>query len=79
MVLPMFWEFETDGGYWDYNTSRLPEPSRIKKKKANIFIRFKWLLLILLWKFNHRKWKKCRHKSKMLKRYKESLMKGYRI
>ena len=75
MALPMFWE--SDGGYWDYNTSCLPEPSRIKKKNANIFIRIKWFILISIWKFNNRKWKKCRHKTKALEKYKDSLTKGY--
>lgn len=77
MALSMFWE--SDRGYWDYSTFCLPEPSRIKKKKANIFIKAKWFMLILLWKFKNRKWTDCRHKRKALEKYKESLMKGYKV
>lgn len=77
MALPMFWDFTSDGGYWDYSTSCLPEPSRIKKKKTNIFTKLKWYTLILLWKFKNRKWSKCRQKSRALDKYKNKLMKGY--
>lgn len=73
----LFWEFIGDGDYRGYTTSCLPEPSRIKKKKANIFIRVKWSMLILIWKFNNRKWKKCRQKKKALDKYKRKIMKGY--
>lgn len=69
----IFYDFtcELDSSYW------LPKLSAIKKKKANIFIKTKWFMLILLWKFNNRKWKKCRHKSRALAKYKWKLMKGY--
>jgi len=77
MAMILFWDFTSDGDYWDYTTSCLPEPSRIKKKNANIFIRIKWFVLISVWKFNNRKWKKCRHKTKALEKYKDSLTKGY--
>ena len=77
MAIVLFWDFTSDGGYWDYSTSCLPEPSRIKKKHANIFIRIKWFALISVWKFNNRKWKKCRHKTRALEKYKGSLTKGY--
>ena len=75
--MTLFWDFTSDGGYWDYTTSCLPEPSRIKKEKANIVIRLKWFILILIWKFNNRKWKKCRQKIKALNKYKNKLMKEY--
>ena len=75
----LFWDFTSDGGYWDYTTSCLPEPSRIKKKRANITIRLKWFVLILIWKVKNRKWKKCRQKNKALNKYKKSLMKGYSV
>ena len=55
------------------------EPSRIKNKRANIFTKVKWFVLILVWKFNNRKWTKCRHKTKALDKYKHELMKGYDI
>ena len=79
MVLPIFWDFTSEGCYWDCTVSCLPEPSRIKKKKANIFIRLKWLMMILMWKFKNRKWNKCRQKIRSLDRYKYELMKGYTV
>lgn len=74
MALPMFWDITFD---WEYTTTYSSEPPRIKKKKANIFIKFKWFVSILMWKFNNRKWNKCRQKSKALEKYKDLLMKGY--
>ena len=66
----LFWDFTGEYGYWLYDKSDLPEPSRIKKKKANIFIKVKWFMLIQMWKINHRRWTKCRHKTKALNKYK---------
>lgn len=56
-----------------------PKPSRINKKKANMFIKVKWFLLILIWKFNNRQWINCRQKTRALDKYKWELMKGYNI
>ena len=53
--------------------------TELKRKKANIFIKAKWFMLILLWKFKNRKWTDCRHKRKALEKYKDSLMKGYKV
>ena len=75
MALQIFWDTTLDGDYWDYTISCLSEPYRIKKKKANIFIRLKWFILILVWKFKNRKWKNHRKKNRALDRYKEKLMK----
>lgn len=77
----MFWDFT---GEWDYTIYKsmqydVPEPSRIKKKKANMFTKVKWFILIQIWKFNNRKWRKCRHKNKALERYKATLIKGYSL
>ena len=77
MAMILFWEFTGDGDYWDYTTSCLPEPSRIKKKNANMFIRIKWFVLISIWKFKNRKWNECKQKRKALDKYKRKLMKGY--
>ena len=49
--------------------------TELKRKKANIFIRLKWFILILVWKFKNRKWKNHRKKNRALDRYKEKLMK----
>lgn len=73
MAMILFWDFTSDVDYWDYTTSCLPEHHRIKKKKANIIIRLKWFILILIWKFNNRKWNKCRQKTRTLNRYIKSL------
>ena len=77
----IFWDFTGEWDYIDYTSTQynVPEPSRIKKKKANIFIRLKWLMMILMWKFKNRKWNKCRQKIRSLDRYKYELMKGYRV
>lgn len=77
MTTLLFWDFMTDGDYFDYTTTVSSEPSRIKNKNANIIIRLKWFILILVWKFNNRKWHNCRKKSKALHKYKKSLTKGY--
>ena len=72
--------FDFTSGYEEFHNATfndILEPSRIKRKKANIFIKIKWFILISLWKFNNRKWIKCRHKTKALNKYKETLMKGY--
>ena len=65
MGMILFWDFISDGDYWDYTTSCLPEPSRIKKKNANIFIRIKWFILISIWKFNNRKWSQILHRIRL--------------
>ena len=79
MAAILFLDFMSDGDYWDYIASCLPEPSRIKQKKANIFIHFKWFALIIVWKFNNRQWTKCRQKHRALDKYKRELMKGYDV
>ena len=75
----IFWDFTGEWDYVNYASTQhnIPEPSRIKKKKANIFTKVKWFILIQIWKFNNRNWNKCRHKNKALERYKDTLMKGY--
>ena len=77
----MFWDFTGEWDYIGYTSIQhdVPEPSRIKKKKANMFTKVKWFILIQIWKFNNRKWNKCRHKNKALERYKDVLMKGYNL
>lgn len=81
MVLPVFWDFtgDVEDFYTCTYTNYHSEPSRNKTKKINIFTKIKWFMLILIWKFNNRKWKKCRQKSRSLDRYKETLMRGYNV
>lgn len=74
-----FCDFYIEKNYNYKNHSNESKPYRNERKRANIFIRLKWFILILIWKMNNRKWKKCRHKIKALNKYKEILMKGYRI
>lgn len=82
MALPIVWDFITEGEYWDYTTTLLPESPKIKKEKtkikANIFTKIKWFVLVLVWKFNNRKWNKCRQKTKALNNYKLKIMKGHK-
>ena len=75
----MFWDFTGEWDYMDYKSIQhnVPEPSRIKKKKATIIHKGKWFILTIIWKFNNRKWTKCRQKIKALDKYKYELMKGY--
>lgn len=82
MAFTILLDFMSELDYnYQYTFTRfdVPEPSRIKNKRANIFTKVKWFVLILVWKFNNRKWTKCRHKTKALDKYKYKLMKGYDI
>ena len=78
VLLPLYWEFMRDGDYYEYTSVMAPEPSRIKKKQTNNIISLKYFIMILIWKFNNRKWTKCRQKTKALNKYKNELLKGCR-